>query len=144
MSKIIGNTTTTPMVRPDWAQTDETKAGYIKNKPNLEELAQKEDVQNLELELSNKIDKEEGKILSTNDYTNDDKNKLSSVEHGAQVNIQSDWSQTDETKADYIKNKPAFKFDTLLSASISENIFHLSQENDACIVSIENHILTLL
>jgi hypothetical protein len=31
--KIIGNTTATPNPRPDWAQTDEAKADYIKNKP---------------------------------------------------------------------------------------------------------------
>jgi hypothetical protein len=35
MAKIIGNTTATPNPRPDWAQTDETKADYIKNKPDL-------------------------------------------------------------------------------------------------------------
>lgn len=35
MSKIIGNTTATPNPRPDWAQTDETKADYIKNKPTI-------------------------------------------------------------------------------------------------------------
>lgn len=33
--KIIGNTTTTPMATPDWNQTDETKADYIKNKPTI-------------------------------------------------------------------------------------------------------------
>lgn len=33
MPKIIGNTTATPNPRPDWNQTDETKADYIKNKP---------------------------------------------------------------------------------------------------------------
>ena len=33
MSKIIGNVTATPNPRPDWNQTDETKADYIKNKP---------------------------------------------------------------------------------------------------------------
>ena len=33
MTKIIGNTTATPNPRPDWNQTDETKADYIKNKP---------------------------------------------------------------------------------------------------------------
>ena len=32
---IIGNTTATPYPRPDWNQTDSTKADYIKNKPNL-------------------------------------------------------------------------------------------------------------
>ena len=35
MAKIIGNTTATPNPRPDWAQTDETKADYIKNKPDI-------------------------------------------------------------------------------------------------------------
>jgi hypothetical protein len=33
MAKIIGNTTATPNPRPDWNQTDSTKADYIKNKP---------------------------------------------------------------------------------------------------------------
>lgn len=35
--EIIGNTTATPNPRPDWLQTDETKADYIKNKPDIEE-----------------------------------------------------------------------------------------------------------
>ena len=35
MSKIIGNIIATPNPRPDWNQTDETKADYIKNKPDL-------------------------------------------------------------------------------------------------------------
>lgn len=39
MAKIIGNTTAMPNPRADWAQTDETKADYIKNKPNLTGLA---------------------------------------------------------------------------------------------------------
>ena len=37
MAKIIGNTTATPNPRPDWAQTDETKADFIKNKPIIPE-----------------------------------------------------------------------------------------------------------
>ena len=35
MNKIIGNPTITPYPRPDWKQTDETKADFIKNKPDL-------------------------------------------------------------------------------------------------------------
>lgn len=31
--EIIGNTTTTPNPCPDWAQKDDAKADYIKNKP---------------------------------------------------------------------------------------------------------------
>lgn len=37
-------------------------------------------------ELAAKVSKEEGKGLSTNDYTNDDKNKLAGIAAGAQVN----------------------------------------------------------
>lgn len=44
MGKIIGNTTTTPNPQPDWEQTDETRASYIKNKP---EILSKEEVINL-------------------------------------------------------------------------------------------------
>lgn len=33
MAKIIGNITATPNPRPDWLQTDSSKADYIKNKP---------------------------------------------------------------------------------------------------------------
>lgn len=33
MSKIIGNTTTTPVPRSDWKQVDSTKADFILNKP---------------------------------------------------------------------------------------------------------------
>ena len=35
MARIIGNTTTTPMPVADWLQTDERKADYIKNKPDI-------------------------------------------------------------------------------------------------------------
>ena len=31
--EIIGNTTATPNPRPDWSQQDDSKADYIKNKP---------------------------------------------------------------------------------------------------------------
>ncbi len=40
MAKIIGNTTATPTPASDWLQTDENKADYIKNKPEIIELAQ--------------------------------------------------------------------------------------------------------
>lgn len=36
--------------------------------------------------LNKKVDKEDGKVLSSNDYTNEDKLKLQGIEEGAQVN----------------------------------------------------------
>ena len=52
------------------------------------------------------VAKEDGKGLSTNDYTTAEKNKLAGITAGAEVNVQSDWDQTTTTADDYIKNKP--------------------------------------
>lgn len=56
--------------------------------------------------LDNKVDKVSGKGLSTNDFTNTLKNKLDGIAANAEVNVQSDWSQSDDSADDYIKNKP--------------------------------------
>lgn len=56
-----------------------------------------------------KVDKVIGKGLSSNDYTNTEKTKLAGIENGAQVNVQSDVNQTDDTAPDYIKNFPSFE-----------------------------------
>lgn len=57
--------------------------------------------------LANKVDKVTGKGLSTEDYTTEEKTKLSGIESGAEVNVQADWNQSDNTKDDYINNKPS-------------------------------------
>lgn len=54
--------------------------------------------------VSNKVDKVDGKGLSTNDYTNAEKTKLAGIAEGAQKNVQPDWSLTSGDGA--IKNKP--------------------------------------
>lgn len=54
--------------------------------------------------VSSKVDKVDGKGLSTNDYTNAEKTKLSGIESGAQKNVQPDWALTSGDGA--IKNKP--------------------------------------
>lgn len=57
--------------------------------------------------VDDKVDKVSGKELSTNDFTNEYKNKLDSVSSCAQVNVQSDWNSTNADSDDYIKNKPS-------------------------------------
>ena len=57
-------------------------------------------------DVDNKVDKETGKGLSTNDYTTAEKTKLAGIAAGAEVNVQADWNQTTTTADDYIKNKP--------------------------------------
>jgi len=57
--------------------------------------------------LNGKVDKVDGKDLSSNDYTTTEKNKLAGIASGAEVNVQSDWNQTNTSSDDYIKNKPS-------------------------------------
>lgn len=54
--------------------------------------------------LDDLVPKEEGKGLSTNDFTAEAKSKLDSIEKGAQKNVQADWNATSGDAQ--IKNKP--------------------------------------
>lgn len=54
--------------------------------------------------IAGKVDKADGKGLSTNDYTTAEKTKLAGIETGAQVNVQPDWAATSGEAV--IKNKP--------------------------------------
>ena len=56
-------------------------------------------------DISGKVDKVNGKGLSTNDFTNDLKNKLDSIAEGAEANVQSDWNATSGDAL--ILNKPS-------------------------------------
>ena len=56
--------------------------------------------------LADKVDKVSGKGLSTEDYTTAEKAKLNGIASGAEVNVQSNWTQSDNTQDDFIKNKP--------------------------------------
>ena len=91
MPKIIGNTTATPNPRPDWNQTDETKADYIKNKP---EILTEADV--VELIVANGGAGGDGPTV---------------------INVQADWAQTNSSKSDYIKNKPFDGIDHVLDTN---------------------------
>ena len=56
--------------------------------------------------LAQKVDKVSGKGLSQNDFTNTLKTKLDGIASGAEVNVQANWTQTNTSADDYIKNKP--------------------------------------
>lgn len=58
-------------------------------------------------ELDDKVDKIQGKGLSQNDFTDNLKSKLDGIQNNAEVNVQSDWNQTDSSQDDFIKNKPS-------------------------------------
>ena len=61
---------------------------------------------NISANVSNKVDRVSGKGLSTNDFTNTSKQKLSGIEEGAEVNVQANWDEQDTSSDAYIQNKP--------------------------------------
>lgn len=46
-------------------------------------------------------------VHTDNNFSNTDVTKLSGIEAGAEVNVQADWNEADNTADDYIKNKPS-------------------------------------
>ena len=76
---------------------------YLINKPSINGNVLAGDKTGEDLGL---VDAEEGKGLSTNDFTDDYKNKLDHIEPEAQRNVQTDWDQQDDTADDFLKNKP--------------------------------------
>ena len=51
--------------------------------------------------------KEAGKGLSSNDFTTEQQTKLAEIQAGAEVNVQADLLQDDETADDFVKGKEA-------------------------------------
>lgn len=81
-----------------------------------------------------KVDIVVGKQLSTEDYTTTEKNKLAGIAIGAQVNVKSDYNQTDNTQDDFIKNKP--NLGTVASKNVGNQIGEV-QENGAILGNLE-------
>lgn len=87
--------------------------------------------------LSGKVDKETGKGLSTNDFTTAEKNKLTGIEAGAEVNVQADWNQTNVDADDYIKNKPTIGvYSAGEGLSLSGRVFSLNDDTQGDLANI--------
>jgi len=78
----------------------------------LRQAFQEQQAMNTEL-YTTKVDKVVGKELSSNDFTDEQVIKLDGIEEGAEVNVQADWEQSDDTQKDYIKNKPTELFSSV-------------------------------
>lgn len=117
--------TAEPQVQADWAQSDTTAVDYIKNKPDLSVYATQTDLTN---GLATKQDvisdlatiragAEAGATAvqdadyhhTDNNYTDADVAKLSGIEAGAQVNVQSDWTEANTSAESFILHKPEMK-----------------------------------
>lgn len=82
-----------------------------------------------------KVDKETGKGLSTNDFTNSLKTKLDSIQAGAEANVQSDWSETNTSSDSYIQNKPTINNGTLTIARNGIDVQDFSANQSANVVA---------
>lgn len=108
-------------IQSDWSQTNTSEVDYIKNKPTIPT------VNNATLTITQNgtsvgtftANASSNKTIAVTDTTYSDattsasglmsasdKTKLNGIATGAEVNVQSDWSQTTTTADDYIKNKP--------------------------------------
>lgn len=95
--------------------------GAMTQKATTNALGTKADALAVGQALAGKVDKEAGKGLSSNDFTNEELGKLNGIQAGAEVNVQSDWDQTDTSADDYIKNKPTIPAGAVLYPSTGQN-----------------------
>lgn len=79
-----------------------------------------------EITSSNKLSADLVKDGTTNKvFTATEKTKLSGIETGAEVNVQSDWNQSNSTADDYIKNKPVIpENDDFTLSGLSEKSYN--------------------
>ena len=77
-------------------------------------------------------------VHTDNNFTNAYVTKLNGIEPGAEVNVQSDWSQADNTADDFIKNKPSIPTKTSDLTNDSNFV------SDANYVHTDNNFTTTL
>lgn len=76
----------------------------LTNKPTIPSVAGLASTTYVDNAVKNKVDKDGNKVLSTNDYTTAEKNKLAGIAAGAEVNVNADWNATSGDAQ--ILNKP--------------------------------------
>lgn len=153
-TQVTNNTTvashTTKLATISGTNTGDETNATIKSKLGITTLT---GVNTGDQDLSGKVDKITGKGLSTNDYTDAEKTKLSNIAAGAEVNVNADWNATSGDAQ--ILNKPTIDGSEtkitagsnvtitgngtstnpyVVSASTSSSNVYLGQEKDGGIV----------
>ena len=126
-------------VQADWDEENSSSDAYIQNKPTIPSATS---------QLTNDSDfvSDASYVHTDNNFTNTLLTKLNGIESGAEVNVQADWNQTDNTADDYIKNKPtipAVGTATVTAgtrgSSISSGACHISKDNETGLVIAHFH-----
>lgn len=108
-------------IQSDWTQSNNTLADYIKNKPSLATVA----TTGAYSDLSGKPSL--ATVATTGSY-----NDLSNKPSIPAAQIQSDWTQTNTSSLDYIKNKPAARSQSSASRNLN-SIFQISSTRDSSV-----------
>lgn len=91
--------------------------------------------------LNRKVDKVEGKGLSTEDFTTEEKEKLAALGE----DVQADWKQTDETQKDFIKNKPDVATDDdIIDLMLDMDMMPVVQDADGTILVDSDNTIILI
>ena len=120
-------------VNSDWNAS--SGVAEILNKPNLATVATSGSYTDLSNKPTDATQSASGLMSST------DKTKLDGIASGAEVNVQSDWSQSDNTADDYIKNKPTIPTVndgtlTLMNGDQTKGTFTANQSTAANVVML--------
>jgi hypothetical protein len=89
-----------------WSAKSNFSGSYndLTNKPTIPSITGLASTTYVDDAVKNKVDKDGNKVLSTNDYTTAEKNKLANIAAGAEVNVNADWNATSGDAQ--ILNKP--------------------------------------
>ena len=114
-------------VQVDWNATNTISDDYIKNKPTIPTTTN-------ELVNDSNFVSDPNYTHTDNNYTTVDKDKLATIQEGANVNVQVDWNATNTISDDYIKNKPTnlsqFTNDSLFITNTVSNLSNYYVKND--------------
>jgi len=88
-------------VQSDWTEADNTNDAYIANKPTLFTTSDETDPVYSADPAFSITDAGSGAVI-----TDAERTKLGGIADGAEVNVQSNWSEADNTNDAYIANKP--------------------------------------
>lgn len=96
--------------------------------------------------LEGKVDAVDGKGLSTEDFTSEEKNKLASIPDDIVNGIQSDWNTNNNDSVSYIKNRTHWTEDNIIQEatlsftgeSLSDADFYITNTNYHAILASES------
>lgn len=119
--KVTVDLTDAERVQSDWAESAPAAPSYIQNKPDLAIYAEKVqgaisgdvavldengNIQDTGVASANLVH-DPDYVHTDNNFTDAEQSKLSGIAAGAEVNVQSNWTESDSSSDAYIQNKPS-------------------------------------